>query len=199
MVDDPRLAVLGQFTPEKVLTPGYGDHYLFLVGRDDVHGILLYLLDKEKLEFDFNMYGYDDPELNTALMNLLKDPNVIVQGTLDRSQAGGKAEKALLSTDEANDPNFLNSIAIGESGTHQISHTKGGVLVGQGIGFEGSTNWSTGGEGEGISLIPGVNSVKGYKAQNNTLLVSTNQVFINRFRTQLNVEHRIALSQVKGA
>jgi hypothetical protein len=35
MADDPRLAVLGQYTPEGYLTPGYGDHYLFLVGRDD--------------------------------------------------------------------------------------------------------------------------------------------------------------------
>lgn len=44
MTDDPRLAELGQFTPEGVLTPGYGDHYLFFVGRDDVHGILHHLI-----------------------------------------------------------------------------------------------------------------------------------------------------------
>jgi hypothetical protein len=31
--DDPRLDALGLFTPEGYLTPGYGDHYLFLVGR----------------------------------------------------------------------------------------------------------------------------------------------------------------------
>jgi hypothetical protein len=31
--DDPRLAALGKFTPEGALTPGYGDHYVFFVGR----------------------------------------------------------------------------------------------------------------------------------------------------------------------
>ena len=39
IVDDPRLLQLAQYTPEQELTHGYGDHYLFFVGRDDVHGI----------------------------------------------------------------------------------------------------------------------------------------------------------------
>jgi hypothetical protein len=43
-MDDPRLAALGKYTPEGSLTPGYGETYLFMVGRDDVHGILLHLL-----------------------------------------------------------------------------------------------------------------------------------------------------------
>lgn len=48
MSDDPRIAALGQFTPEGKLTPGYGDHHLFMVGRDDVHGILRYLISVVK-------------------------------------------------------------------------------------------------------------------------------------------------------
>lgn len=195
MLDDPRLALFGAFTPEGKLSPGYGDHYLFMVGRDDCHGIMLWLLQHEKLEFDFNQYGYDDEELNDAIMDLLQDPNIVVQGTLDKAQAGGVHEKKIIEADEAKDPDFNNSIAIGQSATHQISHTKGGVCVGQGIAFEGSMNWSASGEGEGVSLKPGINSIKGYKAQNNTLLLSTNPVLISRFRTQLAVEHRIALSQ----
>ena len=151
-MDDARLAILGQFTPEGTLTPGYGQHYLFFVGRDDVHGILHYLLTKETLGLDFNMFGFDDTDLNELIMDMLKNPSIIVQGTLDKSQAGGVSEKKLLAMDEANDPNFGNSIAIGESATHQISHTKGGVLVAQGLWFEGSTNWSNSGEGTGISL-----------------------------------------------
>ena len=39
-MDDPKLQLLGQFTPEGKLTPGYGNSYLFLVGRDDVHGVI---------------------------------------------------------------------------------------------------------------------------------------------------------------
>ncbi len=196
MNDDVRLKVLGQFTPDKQLMPGYGDHYIFLVGRDDCHGIMHYLLTHETLEHDFNQYGYDDQQLNDDIMVQIKDPNMIVQGTLDKSQAGGVHERVILEGDKTADPTgFSNSFAVGQSATHQISHTKGGVLVGLGIAYEGSMNWSASGEGIGISLVPGVNSVKGWKAQNNTLTISCNPTFVGRFRTQLGIEHRIALAQ----
>lgn len=195
MTDDPRLAQFGQFTPEGTLTPGYGDHYLFLVGRDDVHGILLYLLRHETMGLRLNMFGYDDDELNAAIMDLLRNPNVAVQGTLDKSQAAGVHERALLAADEAADPAFYNSFVVTESETHQISHTKGGVLTGQGLGWEGSTNWSASGEGTGIRLDPSARPAAGYKAQNNTLLVSCNPVFLARFSARLDTEHRAGLQQ----
>ncbi len=197
MNDDPRLEILGQFTVEGKLTPGYGDTYIFLIGRDDCHGVLHYLLTNEKLQHDFNMYGYDDQQLNDDIMAQLKDPNMVVQGTLDKSQGSGVHEKAILATDETADPDFCNSIVLGESATHQISHTKGGVLGGLGIAYEGSMNWSSSGEGQGISLIPGVNSIKGFKAQNNTLVITTNPVFIARFKAKLAAEHQTALAQNK--
>ena len=196
MSDDPKLQQLAVFTPEQQLNPGYGNHYLFFVGRDDVHGILLHLLKQEKLGFDFNQFGFDDQELNDAIMTMLKNPTITVQATLDKSQAGGVHEKNILAADEAQEGNlFANSFAIGESATHQISHTKGGIFVGQGIGYEGSTNWSSSGEGVGISLKADVSNPKGFKAQNNTLLVSTSPVFISRFQRQLLAEHRIAQGQ----
>lgn len=198
MIDDIRLQPLGQFTPEGKLTPGYGDHYLFLVGRDDVHGIMHYLLSGEKLAFECNMYGYADDQLNQDILKMIKTPSISVQLTLDKSQSGGVHEKKLLSMDEAQDATgFANSVAIGESETHQISHTKAGVCVGLGIAYEGSTNWSVAGEGTGISLKANVKQPKGWKAQNNTLVVTVNPNFINRLRTQLGIEHRIALSQQK--
>lgn len=197
-MDDPRLAVLGIFTPEGKLTPGYGDHYLFFVGRDDVHSILHSLIPEETLEFKFNMFGYDDDELNTDIMNLFKNPGVKVQASLDKSQAGGVHEKKIIALDEAQDNNnFSNSFCILQSDTHQISHTKGGIFVAQGIGFEGSTNWSSSGEGTGISLSADVYNPVGFKAQNNTLLVSVNPVFLTRFTHQLDVEHQVGLKQVK--
>lgn len=197
-MDSQELAAFGQFTPEGRLTPGYGDAYLFFVGRDDVHAILKLLLESEKLAFKFNMFGYDDPELNQAIMDLIKDPNIHVQASLDKSQAAGVHEKQILALDETNDPEgFANSFVILESQTHQISHTKGGVLVGQGLYFEGSTNWSAAGEGTGISLVPGKNSVTGFKAQNNTLLLSDNPVNLNRFSLRLDIEHNIGLQQQK--
>jgi len=197
-MDDPRLAALGKYTPEGKLTPGYGDAYLFFVGRDDVHGILLELISNEKLSLKLNMFGYDDEELNTAILSLFKDPNVHVQVSLDKSQAGGVHEKKIIALDESTDPeDFNNSFVILQSATHQISHTKGGVVASQGLYFEGSTNWSASGEGQGISLIPGVNSIPGFKAQNNTLLVSANPTNLNRFSIQLDVEHNVGLAQLK--
>lgn len=198
-MDNPKLQPLAQFTVTKTLTPGYGDSYIFFVGRDDVHGIMHYLLSSEDLEHDFNMYSYDDPVLNQDIMNQLKNPNMLVQGTLDKSQASGVHEKQILEADETSDPNFLNDIAIGESATHQISHTKAGVCVGLGLAYEGSTNWSDAGEGTGISLIPGVNSIPSWRAQNNTLTISANPIYINRLKARLAVEHHIALAQMEKA
>lgn len=193
-MDDALLATLGQYTPEGKLMAGYGDHYLFFVGRDDVHGILLELITSETLGFKMNMFGYDDQDLNDAILALFKIPSIHVQISLDKSQAGGVHERSILEADKAN-PDFANSFCIVESATHQISHTKGGVLAAQGIYFEGSTNWSSAGEGTGISLKSNVANPPGFRAQNNTLLVSANPVNRIRFATQLDVEHNIGLSQ----
>lgn len=195
MTDDLRLAPLGRFTPEGTLTPGYGDHYLFFAGRDDVHGVLLYLLVHETMGLKLNMFGYDDDALNNAILTLMRDPNVAVQGTLDKTQAGGVHERALLAADVAGDPDFYNSFVVTASSTGQISHTKGGVLTGQGLGWEGSTNWSASGEGTGIALDPSKKPAPGYKAQNNTLLVSANPVFLSRFGARLDVEHKAGLQR----
>ena len=201
-MDDNRLVALGTYTPEGYLTPGYGDHYLFFVGRDDVHGILLWLLTRETMGLKFNMFGYDDDELNDAILALMASPNVAVQGTLDRSQAGGVHERAILASDLKDNPDFYNSFVITTSATHQISHTKGGVLIAQGLWFEGSTNWSGSGEGTGIKLAAGtgLNAARdtpapGFKAQNNTLLVSANPVGLTRFGARLDVEHRTGMQQ----
>lgn len=199
MVDDPRLAPFGLFTPEGYLTPGYGEHYIFFAGRDDVHGILLALLTAETMGLKLNMFGYDDDILNNSIIELMKNPNVAVQGTLDKSQAGGVHERAILAQDVANDPGFYNSFAVGTSATHQISHTKGGVLVAQGLAFEGSTNWSAAGEGTGISLDPHKTPAPGFRAQNNTLMVSANPVFNTRFSARLDAEHLTALAQQRAA
>jgi hypothetical protein len=198
MGDDPRLSPLGKFTPEGYLTPGYGDHYLFMVGRDDVHGILLKLLTAETMGLKLNMFGYDDDELDKAIRGLMANPNVAVQGSLDSSQAGGVHERAILASDVAANPDFYNSFVILQSATHQISHTKGGVLVAQGLAFEGSTNWSASGEGTGIRLDPKATPAPGFKAQNNTLAVSANPVFVSRLAARLDAEHLTGLTQAKA-
>lgn len=194
-MDDPRILALAPFVYGGVMTPGFGDHYLFLVGRDDCHSILHHLIPEEKMAFKLNMFGFDDDELNTDILALMKSPAVRVQGTLDSSQAGGVHERKILDADVAADPTFYNSFAVGQSATHQITHTKGGVFVGQGIAFEGSMNWSASGEGIGISLRPDLPNAPGFKAQNNTFLVSTNPVFVSHFGARLDAEHQTALQQ----
>lgn len=187
----------GKYTPEQKLTSGYGETYLFEVGRDDVHNILLDLIRNETLALTGNEFGYDDEEINQAILDLFKNPSVKVQITLDKSQAGGVHEKKIIAADEVTDPtDFSNSFAIGQSATHQISHTKGMVFSGQGIWVEGSTNLSKSGEGVGISLKPNISNPKGFQAQNNTLVVSTNKVGLIRFKTKLDAEHDIAKAQM---
>jgi hypothetical protein len=196
MTDDPRIAALAQFTLEGALTPGHGDAYLFFVGRDDVHGVLKALLMQEKLALKLSMFGYDDDELNTVIMDMLKTPTTRVQVSLDKSQAGGVHERKILALDETLDPvGFANSVVICESATHQILHTKGGVCVGTGVAFEGSTNWSASGEGIGTD-VKGATNVK---AQSNTLMVTVNPVVVARFTANLDSEHAIGLAQQRAA
>lgn len=165
------------------------DFRVFYVGRDDVHGCLKWLLAHCSRSLYFNQFGYDDDELDAIIQELIESEHVYVQGTLDRSQAGGVHEKKILA---AWSDAVRASFAIGQSATHQISHTKGGVLDGK-VGWEGSTNWSTSGEGAFVQESgPGG---RGYKAQNNTLLVYTGQVEVAEFVAELNEEHATALQQ----
>ena len=178
-VDDPRIAELARFTRERQLTPGHGDSYLFLVGRDDAHGVLKWLLTKEKLFLKLSMFGYDDDELNQIIMRMMRSPHTRVQASLDKRQAGGVHERKLLELDAKLDPvGYRNSFVVTSSPTGEILHTKGFVCVGTGVGAEGSTNWSA--TGEGIDLR---------HAQSNTLLVSTNPVFVARLTANLDSEH----------
>ena len=162
---------LAQYTKEGAFGPtASADFRVFYVGRDDVHGVLMHLFSRARLSVKMNMFGYDDDELNQVLFDLAEDPTVMVQVTLDKSQAGGVHEKKILASDTAADPaRYAADFAVGQSDTHQISHTKGGVLDGI-VAFEGSTNWSSSGEGTGITLNQ-IRQQRGFKAQNNALTV----------------------------
>lgn len=154
----------------------------------------MHLFTRVSLSVKMNMFGYDDDDLNTALIGLVQNPSVMVQVTLDKSQASGAHEKAILSSDRAQDAEgCANDFAVGESSTGQISHTKGGVLDGI-VAFEGSTNWSSSGEGAGISLTA-AKQAPGFKAQNNTLAVYINPYEIAKFAARLDYEHAVAVSQ----
>ncbi len=190
---------LAVYTAEQAFGPTASpDFRVFYVGRDDVHGVLMHLFTRVSLSVKMNMFGYDDDDLNNVLMGLVQNPSVMVQVTLDRSQAGGPAEKAILSSDVAQDQQgFANDFAVGDSSTGQISHTKGGVLDGI-VAFEGSTNWSSSGEGTGINLTA-AKQASGFKAQNNTLAVYVNAYEIAKFAARLDYEHAVAAAQPRPA
>jgi hypothetical protein len=180
---------LQQYTQEKVYaTTASKDFHLFYVGRDDVHSILKHILSRVGVSLYLNMFGYDDDELNAILMTIAQDPTITMLVTLDKSQASGKHEKALLDADRAkNLAQFNTHIAIGQSATHQISHTKAFVADGK-VAGEGSTNWSVSGEGE---IVPG----RLFEAQNNTQSIITDPDTVTRFSAELVAEHMIAQRQ----
>ena len=169
------------------------DFHLFYVGRDDVHDLLKFVLSRVSISLFLNMFGYDDDELNGILMTLAHDPSITTMYTLDQSQAGGVHEKTILASDAAKNPAEYNaSFAIGQSATHQISHTKGWVADAK-VGGEGSTNWSA--SGEGTFVVAAKPGGKGYKAQNNTQSIFTSQDDVARFQAELIAEHNVAKEQ----
>jgi hypothetical protein len=202
---------LQQYTQEKsYATNASKDFHLFYVGRDDVHDILKYILSRVSVSLYMNMFGYDDDELNDIIMTIAHDPTITMLITLDKSQSGGAHEKALLASDVAKNPAAFNTsittgaqmanlaakqFVIGQSATHQISHTKGFVADGR-VGAEGSTNWSS--SGEGTFVVAGQAGGPGYNAQNNTQSVFTDADTISRFSSELVREHVAAATQAGG-
>jgi hypothetical protein len=176
---------LAQFTAEGEFGPNASQDYRVLyVGRDDVHEALKHIFGRVTLSVKMNMFGFDDDELNDIIMGLVENPNVLVQVSLDKSQAAGAHEKTILARDKAQDlAQFATHFAIGDTDTGQILHTKGGVLDNI-VAFEGSTNWSNSGEGTHISL-DGRPKVPGFKAQANTLTIHTNPYEVAKFAATL--------------
>ncbi len=191
---DFKISDLAPFTREQAIS-GSPDFHLFYVGRDDVHGVLKYVLSRVTTSLYLNMFGYDDDELNKIVMSKVLDPHVTVLITLDKSQSGGKHEKMLLAADKKyNLKAFGSHFVVGQSATHQISHTKGFVADGR-IGAEGSTNWSS--SGEGTFVVAGKPGGPKYKAQNNTQSIFIDQDNVARFQAELVAEHTIATAEEK--
>jgi hypothetical protein len=190
------IAELAQFTKEHTYsTLASKNFHLFYVGRDDVHNILKYVLSRVTVSLHLNMFGYDDDELNEIIKAKMLDGTILVMITLDRSQAGGKHEKALIALDQERDlASFNTHFVIGTSETGQISHTKGFVADGI-VAAEGSTNWSI--SGEGTFVVTGQPGGANYKAQNNTQSIITDIDTVSRFQSELISEHLAAQRTAK--
>ena len=89
---------LAPFTKEGTFSRNASrDFHLFYVGRDDVHGILKYLLSRATHALYLNMFGYDDEELNAECMRCAVDRSIATVITLDKTQAGGVHERLITS------------------------------------------------------------------------------------------------------
>src|SRR5436305_180682 len=145
---------------------------------DNVHGLLQSLLRSAEQSIVINMFGYDDTDLDTIIKSKLVNEHVFVQMSLDRSQSkSGKTERQILAA--WNNDYFGNSIAIGTSSKHAISHLK--MVIVDGIyTLKGSTNWSLGGE----------------QKQDNELTVCNSAVVAAEARAVLDRNHDFMLKQM---
>lgn len=144
---------------------------------DDVHGVIGALLGSAQHSVVLSMYGFDAADFAKTLRAQLANPRMYVQITLDRSQAGGKTEKALV--DQFRPSDLGNSVAIGTSERGAIIHRK--MLIVDGVWLlSGSTNWST----------------SGMDLQDNELTVTFDATACAEARTVLDISHDHALSQM---
>jgi len=173
---------LGKYKSEGRFLDGYpDDQRTFFAPRDDVHGLLVALLDSAQHSIVVNMFGYDDDELNGIIQAKLADEKVYVQMSLDRSQAASSSHEKQILARWGNDA-FGNSIAIGTSSVHNaISHLK--IVIVDGVyTVKGSTNWS----------------LSGQKQQDNELTLSRNAVVAAETRAILDLNHDFMLKQMVG-
>ncbi|MDE1998936.1 MAG: hypothetical protein KGI52_08435 [Burkholderiales bacterium] len=187
---DFRLDELAPYVSEKAFPQSASSTFrLMFVGRDDVHRALRHVLSRVQSSLYLSMFGYDDDDLNDIVMGIVHNPSITCLITLDKSQAGGVHERRILESDAAKDPEgYRTHFVVGQSATHQINHTKGFVADGV-VAAEGSTNWSTSGEGV-FKVRPGET---GFKAQNNTQSFFTDPYAVQRFQAQLIAEHVAAI------
>jgi phosphatidylserine/phosphatidylglycerophosphate/cardiolipin synthase-like enzyme len=147
---------------------------------DDVHGALKAVIQSCERSLVLAIYGWDDDELAAIVASLLDNPAIHCQITLDKSQAGGVHERALLTKYRAGMGS--NSVAIGTSEKSAIMHRKMGVVDGL-WRISGSTNWSDSGETK----------------QDNELTIMRNTAACAEARAVLDLEHTSILTRMKRA
>ena len=164
------VADLDAFKAKPVSTSYAANLRTFYSPIDDVHGALKAVIASAQHSIIVAIYGYDDDDLAALLDTALKDPTKFVQISLDKSQAGGVHERAILAK-YAHEMTG-NSVAIGTSEHGAIMHRK--MVIVDGIWrISGSTNWSVSGE----------------TLQDNEATILRDPVACAEARTVLDIEH----------
>lgn len=138
--------------------------------------VLEQLIGSAQLSVKVNMYGFDDDKLDQILHGKAAEPGFCFQMSLDRSQAGGVHEKALVAKWAAS---VGTTVAVGTSIKHAISHLKVCIVDGLYV-ISGSTNWSTSGETQ----------------QDNELVIHRSAAIAARYGAVLDLNHAAMLVQM---
>lgn len=167
------LTVLDQFK-----TGGFPKGYpttirTFYAPVDDLHNVLLTLINSANSDLKLAMYALEDTSLANAVKTKCNDPKVSVQLTFDKSQAQVTYEKTLLTNE--NYP--ATSVAIGNSEKNAYMHLKMLVIDNRDIVL-GSTNWT----------------ISGQKYQDNQLTVIRNSYIAAEATARLTAIHQWILS-----
>lgn len=144
---------------------------------DSVHEAILAVLKSARHSLVIGMYGYDDDEFAAVIHAALEDKSMFVQISLDKSQAGGVHERAILDKYGYANGAFGNSVAIGTSEKGAIMHRKMVLVDGLWV-IKGSTNWSTAGETK----------------QDNECTIRYDAVAATEARTVMDIEHHKMLA-----
>ena len=149
----------------------------FYSPHDDSHPVIMALLNEVRQSLVLSMFGLTDVEAVTRMDQLLNNPAVYNQYTLDSTQYGGMTEHQLLTKHHWDKPG--NNIAVGRSEKGKIIHLKTMIIDGIWL-VTGSTNWSLAGEQE----------------QDNELTVTYDAVAAAEARHILDLSHTKALQDM---
>ena len=138
--------------------------------------VLEQLIGSARESVKVNMYGFDDPKLDGILHSKAAQEGFCFQMSLDRSQAGGVHEKALVAPWAQS---LGTTVAVGTSIKSAISHLKVAIVDGLYV-ISGSTNWSVSGE----------------TLQDNELVIHRNAAIAARYGAILDMNHAAMLAQM---
>lgn len=169
---------LAKFKKSGLFPEGYPANVArFFAPDDNVHEAIMTVLRSARVSIAVAMFGYDSDEIDEYLREAWEKEGLPVQICLDKTQAGGAHEKAILA--KWPQDQIGNRIVIGQSRLHAISHMKEFVIDGM-YTIGGSTNLGPGGETK----------------QNNELVIVKDAIYAAEARAKIDMIHDEMVKQM---